>query len=87
MKYGNCVKDLPVKIRRFLEETGTSEVRSRENADLSGKYVAHQDTNPLTGRTRFLIVHIELDHSETDEEESDDYIITTYYNKIILTYQ
>ncbi len=80
MKYGNCVKDLPGKIRRFLEETGTSKLCSRENEDLSGKYIAHQDINPSTGRTRFLIVHIELDHSETREKESDGYIktITTY---------
>jgi len=89
MKYGNCVKDLRVKIRRFLEESGHSEACSWENTDLSGKYVVHKDTDPLTGRPRFLIIRIELDHSETHEEESDDYIktITTYYHKITLSYK
>ncbi len=89
MKYGNCVKDLRVKIRRFLEETGESEACSWENTDLSGKYILHKDTDPLTGRPRFLIIRIELDHSETHEEESDDYIktITTYYHKIALSYK
>jgi hypothetical protein len=89
MKYGNCVKDLPVKIRCFLEETGTSKLSAWEEGDLSGKYIAHQDINPLTDRTRFLIVHIELDHSEKREKKSDNYIktITTYYHKINLTYQ
>jgi hypothetical protein len=89
MKYGNCVKDLSVKVRRFLEEIGTSEVCSWENADLSGKYLAHQDTNPLTGRPRSLIVRIMLDHSETHEKEFDDHITTTttYFNKISLTYE
>ena len=65
MKYGNCVKDLYVKVRRFLEETGTSEVCSWENPDISGKYLAHRDTNPLTGRPRFLIVRIVLNDSKT----------------------
>ncbi len=89
MKYGNRVKDLSVKVRRFLEETGTSEVSSWENADLSGKYLAHQDINPLTGRPRFLIVRIVLDHSETHKKEFDDHITntTTYYSKISLSYQ
>ncbi len=89
MKYGNCVKDLYVKVRCFLEETETSELCSWENTDLSGKYLVHQDTNPLTGRARFLIVRIILDHSETHEKEFDDHIMTTttYYHKISLSYE
>lgn len=89
MKYGNCVKDLSVKVRRFLEETGTSEVSSWESTDLSGKYVVHRDTDPFTGRPRSLIVHIHLDHSDTRQEESDDCIttITTYHNRVTLSYR
>ncbi len=89
MKYGNRVKSLPVKVRRFLEETGKSEISSWENADLSGRYIAHQDTNPLTGRPRFLIVHIGFDHSEKRTEESDEYIktTTTYFNNMAISYQ
>jgi hypothetical protein len=89
MKYGNRVKDLFVKVRRFLEETGTRELCSWENGDLSGKYLVHQDTNPLTGRPRSLIVHIVLDHPETHKKEFDDHITTTttYYHKIFLSYE
>ncbi len=89
MKYGNCVKDIAVKVRRFLEETGTSEVCSWENPDLSGKYVVHRDTNPLTGQSRSLIVHIKLNDSETRKEKSDGCITTTttYYNGVTVSYQ
>ena len=89
LKYGNCVKNLPSEVREFLEGGEQGSSHSGHHEDLCGKHVVHRDFDPFTGRPRILVLHIEFDHSETDEEESDDHvtIITTYYYISFLRYE
>lgn len=88
VKYGNCVEDLSVRIRRFLEES-ESEISSWEHTDISGKYLLHRDTNPVNAKPRSLYVHIRLDRSEKDIKETNDYIMTStiYHNNVTLSYE
>ncbi len=90
MEYGNCVKDLPDDVHQFLlGENRQREKDSGEYKDLSGKYVVHRYIDPITGKPRSLTLHIEFDHSKTNEEESIDYIttITTYNYNVSLHYE
>ncbi len=89
MKHGNCVKDVPTNVRRFLEGNKEVETMPWENPNFCGKYVVHRDIDPLTGRQRMLIIRVEWDDTKKHEETSDDWIteVTTTYYIFTISYE
>ncbi|CAF4037516.1 unnamed protein product, partial [Rotaria magnacalcarata] len=81
LTYGNRVKDISDDVQKLLlgenERTPSS---PSEYKDLSGKYIVHQFMNPLISERKVMKLHIELDRTTTDNEETYEYIktITTY---------
>ncbi|UJR19340.1 hypothetical protein I4U23_022469 [Adineta vaga] len=90
LRYGNCVKDLPLPIYYFLVEKKMERSMTRADYDdLSEIYVVHRDINPFTNKPRCLTIQIEFDSSDIEKEETDKYIKSTktYHYNIISKYK